>query len=231
MSKSSPGNDYALVIGTRQGSSWSLRPWLLMKHLGIPFAEVFVQLRTPETKANLAEHSPTGQVPVLKTGGMTIWDSMAIAEFLHERHPDKQVWPAEVMPRAIARAVAAEMHSGFRDLRFGLPMEFILRGLKPETAPGGERAVERDITRVIQVWRESRAKYGHGGSFLFGHFSAADAMYAPVVSRFTTYATDLAAHGDDGSAAAYRDMMMALPAMREWDAAARQEPTMPPYVG
>jgi glutathione S-transferase len=155
---------------------------------------------------------------------VTIWDSLAIGEFLAERHPDKALWPADPMVRAIARSVAAEMHAGFRDLRVALPMDFNKRDVVADLTAG----VAKDIGRIVKVWRETRAQYGGTGPFLFGAFSIADAMYAPVASRFTTYGVELAEHGDDGTAAGYRDHMMALPAMREWAAAAAAEPPLPP---
>ena len=212
-------NDYTLVIGSKEGSSWSLRPWILMRQAGVAFNEVLITLRQPDTAANIAKHSPTGQVPVLRHGARTIWDSMAIGEYLNERHPDKQLWPANEEARAFARCVSAEMHSGFRELRYGLPMEFSKRNLDADL----NDAAQADIRRVVAILGEARRRFGKSGPFLFGSFSIADAMYAPVASRFTSFDVDLASHGDDGSAQAWRAMMMALPAMLEWGVAAKAE--------
>ncbi len=205
---------YTLVIGNKVGSSWSLRPWLLMKQAGIPFSEALVELRQHTTSPDIQKHSPAGLVPILKHGDLVIWDSLAIAEYLNERHPDKQLWPADPAVRARARSVAAEMHAGFRDLRMNLPMDFLGHGLAPLAGEGWQK----DIRRIVQIWRDARSGSKAGGPFLFGGFSIADAMYAPVASRFTSYTVDLKAFGDDGSAEAYRAMMMALPPMRDWAA-------------
>jgi len=207
------------VIGSKEGSSWSLRPWILMKQVGIPFEEVLITLRQPDTRDKIAKYSPSGQVPVLRHAGRIIWDSLAIAEYLNEQHPDKGIWPRDEEARAFARCVAAEMHSSFRALRYGLPMEFSKRNL----APAMDDQVDADIARVVAIWRESRARFGKGGPFLFGQFSAADAMYAPVASRFTTFDADLSRYGDDGSAEAWRALMMGLPHMVDWGIAAKSE--------
>jgi glutathione S-transferase len=203
---------YHLIVGTKAWSSWSLRPWLLMRHAGIPFEETVIGLREPGTRAAIEKHSPSGKVPYLKADGLGIWDSLAIAEHLAEAHPEKRLWPEDRAARAHARAVSAEMHSGFAELRGSLPMDFNAR--KPlASIPAGAAG---DIGRIVAIWRGARNAYGKGGPFLFGAFSIADAMYAPVCSRFTTYAVDLRVHGDDGTAEAYRAMMMRLPAMAEW---------------
>jgi len=211
---------YTLVIGTKQLSSWSLRPWLLMRHLGIPFDEVLVPLRATTTSPEIMQHSPAGLVPILKRGEFVVWDSLAIAEYLNERHPELMLWPADPSVRAHARAISAEMHSGFRDLRMTLPMNFTARDVKV----GMTEACAKDIRRIVQIWHDARWDHSSKlhGPFLFGAFSTADAMYAPVASRFTTYNVNLADFGDDGSAEAYRAMMMALPAMREWAAGCEQ---------
>jgi glutathione S-transferase len=224
MSMSQTGStDYTLIIGSRSASSWSLRPWLLMRQTGIPFHETLVHLRRAESRSELAKQSPSGLVPALQTGGITIWDSLAISEFLAERHPDKALWPADAMTRAIARAVTAEMHSSFRDLRYAMPFDINNRGLSVDVTPG----VANDIRRIVKVWRETRRDFGKTGPFLFGTFSIADAMYAPVASRFTSYAVDLLEHGDDGTAAAYGDHIMSLAAIHDWALAAAAEPPFP----
>jgi glutathione S-transferase len=191
-----------------------------MRHLEIPFEEVLVRLRTPETAANLAKVSPTGQVPVLvhkssnHTGGM-VWETLAILEYLADLFPEKKLWPADIGARALARSAATEMHSGFREVRYGWPMNLRRpRAHKPLDAEG-----EAQCARIEALWRECREKHGKGGPFLFGHFTAADAMYAPVVTRFDTYGGDLAP-----DTRAYVDAILALPAMRQWYAEAAKEP-------
>jgi glutathione S-transferase len=211
---------YELVIGDKNISSWSLRPWLAMKHAGIPFREVNITLRTPETKARILGYSGAGKVPVLLARGQAIWDSLAILEFLAEAHPEAGLWPRQREVRAHARCAAAEMHSGFQALREHCPMDLVRR-LPMATLPD---PVSADVRRIVGLWRDCRGRYGAGGDFLFGAFSAADAMYAPVASRFRTYVPDLGAYGDDGTAQAYVDRVLALPAMAEWEAAARLDP-------
>jgi glutathione S-transferase len=205
---------YTLVVGTKQYSSWSLRPWLAMRQAGIGFEEVLVDLRQASTTPEILKHSRTGLVPILKHGELAVWDSLAIAEYLNEQHPEANLWPADREARAHARSVSAEMHSGFRELRMALSMEFTARGLKAEINEG----CAKDIRRIVRIWQDARAANASRGPFLFGAFTIADAMFAPVASRFTSYILDLKDYGDDGSAAAFRDHMMALPAMREWAA-------------
>jgi glutathione S-transferase len=214
--------DYELVIGDKNYSSWSLRPWLVLKAFGIPFSETLIRLRRPETKAEIARYSPAGKVPALKAGDLVVWDSLAIMEFLAERHPNEPIWPADPEARAMARCISAEMHSGFAALRNECPMDF----RNVFGFPDVSAAVREDIARIVTIWMDCRRRFGAGGDFLFGAFSAADAMYAPVVSRFVTYQPDLAVFGDDGAAARYRDQMMALPAMCEWGEAAALEPEL-----
>jgi glutathione S-transferase len=201
-----------LVIGSKNSSSWSLRPWLLLKQSGVPFEEVVVPLRRPDTPERIRRHSPSGKVPVLIVGDVRIWDSLAIAEFLAEH--DTRLWPADSRARAFARSISAEMHSGFQALRTFLPMDFTARFHPPGRLLSG---VEADIRRILEIWAECRQRHGQSGPFLFGAFSIADAMFAPVCSRFTTYAVPL-----DPVPQAYVAHMMGLPAMLEWgrDAAA-----------
>jgi glutathione S-transferase len=205
-------NDYTLVIGDKNFSSWSLRPWLAMKAAGIPFAEERIRLRQPDTKAEILRHSPAGKVPALKTRTGVVWDSLAILEYLAERHPEHRLWPQDEEARAAAHCISAEMHSGFVTLRNDMPMELLASRPTPPISP----ALEADITRIVAIWKDTRARFGEGGSFLFGSFSNADAMYAPVATRFGTYGVDLAAFGDDGTAKAYMRAIFALPAMAEW---------------
>jgi glutathione S-transferase len=214
--------NYELVIGDKNYSSWSLRPWLLMKAFGIPFTERLIRLRRPETKAEIAAHSPSGKVPTLIADGLVVWDSLAIMEFLAERHPNEAIWPADAGARAVARSVAAEMHSGFAALRNECSMDFRSVLGFPEVS----EAVHQDIARIVAIWKDCRRRFGANGAFLFGPFSAADAMYAPVVSRFVTYQPDLTAFGDDGTAARYRDHVMAMAEMRAWGEAAALDPEL-----
>ena len=210
---------YELVIGNKNTSSWSLRPWLVMQAFGIPFSETLIRLRRPETPAELLRHSPSGKVPLLKSGHLLVWDSLAIIEFLAEQHPNKPLWPADPAVRAVARCVSAEMHSGFQALRNECPMDFINVLGFPEVSV----MVCADISRIVGIWTDCRQRFGKGGEFLFGGFSAADAMFAPVASRFRTYEVDLSRFGDDGAAVRYRDTMMAMPEMLAWAEAAKAE--------
>lgn len=208
-------SELTLVIGNKNYSSWSLRPWLVLKQFGLPFAEIRIALRKPETMPALLKHSAAGKVPVLHDGEITIWDSLAICEYLHERFPDAGLWPAANVARTHARSVCAEMHSSFSALREHMTMNargsFPGCGLTPQVA--------EDIARILAIWRECRADFGGDGPFLYGKFSIADAFYAPVVLRFNTYAPQL-----DTNALAYCQTMLALPALQSWIADARTEP-------
>jgi glutathione S-transferase len=214
-----PASSDTLVIGDKNYSSWSLRPWLALKYFGIPFVEERIRLRQPESKAAILKHSPSGKVPALQAHGLVVCDSLAILEFLAERHPELGLWPRDTMARALARSVSAEMHSGFATLRNEMPMDLLGRLPAP---PIGEE-LKNDITRITAIWRQSRARFGADGPFLFGAFSNADAMFAPVATRFRTYGIDLDRFGDDGSAGAYGRAILALPAMAEWTAGAEAE--------
>ena len=210
---------YQLVIGNKNTSSWSLRPWIALRHSAIPFSEININLRDADAKAQILRHSPSGKVPALIVDGRVIWDSLAILEFLAEAHPDARLWPADTQARAQARSVAAEMHSGFGPLRDHCPMAILRR--EPQAALPEQ--VEANVRRIVEVWRGCRARYGAGGPLLFGAFSNADAMYIPVATRFRTYVPDLARYGDDGSAQAYVDAVLALPAFLAWEDGARQQ--------
>jgi glutathione S-transferase len=207
-------SDLTLVLGNKAYSSWSLRPWLMLKHVGVPFTEVVIPLRRPDSKARILEHSPSGKVPLLKHGERTVWDSLAIGEYLAESFPGAALWPADAHARAVARSVSAEMHSGFVALRTAMPMD--LKGTYPQM--GRTPECTADIARVTALWADARARFGTEGPFLFGRFSIADAMFAPVVTRLRTYAVEL-----DPVSHAYADAVLALPAMQEWYAAARNE--------
>ncbi len=203
-----------LVIGNKNYSSWSMRPWLVMRQAGIEFDEVRIPLYRPETLADLRAWSPSGLVPLLRDGDLKVWDSLAICEYLAERFPDRALWPAGREARAVARAVSAEMHAGFGALRGAMSMN--IRRRYPDK--GRTPDCLRDIERILGLWGDCRARFGAGGAFLFGAFSIADAMYAPVVLRFRTYAVEL-----DAVAQAYAEAILALPALREWVAAAEAE--------
>jgi len=212
---------YQLVIGSKNVSSWSLRPWLALVEAGIPFREIEIALRRPQTKAEILRYAPSGHVPALiveKDGAQqVIWDSLAILEYLAEAHPDTTVWPRQPAARAHARAIAAEMHAGFRELREHCPMDLLARTPLARLPDG----VAGDVRRIIDLWRDCRRRYGGSGQFLFGAFSAADAMYAPVASRFRTYLPDLGPWGDDGTAQAYVGTIFALEGMARWERGAR----------
>jgi len=210
---------YRLVIGNKNISSWSLRPWLAMRQTGIPFEEIKIELRRPDTHANILRYSPSGRVPILLVGDLAIWESLAILEYLAEVHPEARLWPAPQPARALARALCAEMHAGFAALREHCPMDLVAR-LPMATLPD---PVASQVRRVLALWRDCRRQHGGADPFLFGAFSAADAMYAPVAARFRTYLPDLTPYGDDGTAAAYIAALFALPGMRAWEEAARLE--------
>ena len=201
-----------LVIGNKNYSSWSLRPWLAMKVAGIPFAEHRIPLYGPGSKDQILVYSPAGKVPCLADGDLRVWDSLSICEYLAEKHPG--LWPQDPAARALARSVSAEMHSGFANLRAKMSMNIRKR------SPGLGRTPESmaDVARIVSLWSDCRARYGKGGPFLFGAFSIADAMYAPVVLRFRTYEVELPA-----DCRAYSDAVLALPAMQDWIAAAMAE--------
>jgi glutathione S-transferase len=206
--------DLTLIIGDKNLSSWSLRPWLVMVHLGISFSERTIRLDQETSKAELADISPSSRVPCLLDGDLVVWDSLSILEYLAEKFPDKTLWPAERRARATARSVSAEMHSGFSGLRTMWPMHFIREGMRHTT-----HGIEGEIARIAEIWDNCRRDYGADGPFLFGRFSIADAMFAPVVSRFVTYGPLALPE----RAAEWRDMMWALPAMKKWGKGALAE--------
>jgi glutathione S-transferase len=203
-----------LVIGNKNYSSWSLRPWIALTMAGIPFRETLIPLDTPETARLIAEHSHAGRVPVLIHGRNVIWESLAIMEYMAELFPEKNFWPKTVSARAMARSVSNEMHAGFSALRNACPMN-LRRAKKP--VPMND-AVLKDVARIESLWRECRERFGKGGKFLFGKFCIADAMYAPVVTRFDTYAIPVA---DDTRQ--YMDSIMSTAAFRLWQDAALKE--------
>jgi glutathione S-transferase len=203
-----------LVIGNKNYSSWSLRPWLAMKVAGIAFDEAVIPLYEPGSRERILTCSPAGKVPVLIDGDIRIWETLAILDYLAERHPQAGLWPADRAARAYARAIAAEMHAGFAPLRRHCPMN-MWRPVKPRDLTPEAAA---DVERIDGLWTDCRARFGQGGPFLCGAFGAADAMYAPVVSRLHTYGVAVSP-----AAAAYMRAVMALPAWEEWRAAALKE--------
>jgi glutathione S-transferase len=202
-----------LAIGDKNYSSWSMRPWVLLTHFGIAFDEVLIELDEPGTKSAILQYSASGKVPCLvDDNGFAVWDSLAIAETLAERFPQHALWPRDANARARARSVSAEMHSGFVALRTAMPMN--IRLTRPGT--GSTPDVLADVARIDALWRECLA--ASGGPFLFGEFSIADAMYAPVVMRFNSFQPKLSPQ-----AAEYAQHVTALPAVAAWIEAARRE--------
>jgi glutathione S-transferase len=208
-----------LVIGNKNYSSWSFRPWIAMKVAGIPLDETVISLDAPDFKTRVSALGGSGRVPVLIDGDVRVWESLAILEYLAEKFSTAGLWPEDVAARAHARAVASEMHAGFASLRRHLAMN-VMRPVKFRALDAG---AAKDVARVDAIWSECRAKYGADGKFLFGQFGAADAMFAPVVWRFHTYAIEIGA-----TARAYMRAVMALPAWHEWRDAARREPWVLP---
>ena len=202
-----------LYVGSKRYSSWSLRPYLALAHTGAKFECKTILLDQDDTKANIAKVNPAAKVPVLHHDNLVVWDSLAICEYLSELYPDAKLWPADRAARARARAISAEMHSGFAPLRRDMPMDILT------SAPGKGHSPEAltDARRVLAIWREALG--ASNGPFLFGSFTIADAMFAPVAPRFVTYGVDL-----DAACRAYVDAIYALPAMKQWMADAEQEP-------
>ena len=204
-----------LIIGNKNYSSWSLRPWLAMKVAGIAFDEKVIPLYEPGSREAILEYSPAGKVPVLIDGGTYIWESLAILEYLAEKIPKAGLWPADGRARAHARAVATEMHAGFQALRKNCPMNL---WLPPKKRPQPDD-VMADVRRIDAIWSDCRARFGEGAPFLFGRFGAADAMYAPVVTRINSYGLDV---GEVSRS--YMDAVLSLPAFVEWRTAGLKEP-------
>lgn len=189
------------ISGNLNYSSWSIRPLLVARKVNLPVEEIIVPLDFPETTAKLRSLSPTAKVPLLIWDGLEIWESLAIAEFIAEWAPPGEVWPLDAEPRAIARAVSSEMHAGFQAIRSACPMDIRARHPAPDMTP----ALETDIARLQAMWSGLRARYGKGGPFLFGAWSAADAFYTPVVTRFRTYGLQLTGAAADYAAAVLED--------------------------
>jgi glutathione S-transferase len=211
--------EFTVVIGNKNYSSWSLRGWLMARIAGIEFEEIVIPLDLPETQAAIRKHSPSGRVPVLLHRGLAVWESLAIAEYLNDLKPEVGLWPASAAARAHARSISTEMHAGFMDLRNNMPMN--IRASYP--GKGMTPAVRVDIERMTSIWRDCRKRFSGAfqkdDGFLFGAFGAADAMFAPVVTRFRTYGVKLDTDSD-----AYCNAVLAQPAMKDWIDAANHEP-------
>jgi glutathione S-transferase len=209
---------YKLVIGNKNYSSWSMRPWVAMTAFGIPFQEIKILLDRPDTESHIARYSGSGRIPVLIASDTTVWDSLAICEYLAEQFPDKNMWPAETAARALARSISSEMHSGFSGLRSAMTMN--IRGRFP--GKGRTPDAQGDIGRICEIWEDCLSQFGHR-DFLFGKFSIADAFFAPVATRFITYDVSLAP-----ALQGYVDRLMSHPAVDRWVREARAEPEVIP---
>jgi glutathione S-transferase len=207
-------DNLTLIIGNKNYSSWSLRPWLSLKQANLAFQEIRIPLYTADAPAQIYQYSPAGKVPILIHGATTVWESLAICDYLAELFPAAIWWPEDARMRAIARSISAEMHAGFTALRENMPMN--CRASLPGI--GLTEAVRRDIERITTMWRDCRQQFGSNGEFLFGPFSIADAMYAPVVLRFKTYGVPV-----DPICQSYCESIQNLPAMQEWLQAAAAE--------
>jgi glutathione S-transferase len=203
-----------LVIGNKNYSTWSMRPWVLLRQAGIAFEEIQLKFDAAAKVKGIETYSPAHLVPVLMVNAEPVWDSLAICETVAEIFPDKGLWPPDTRARRVARSICAEMHSGFRALREAMPMN--IRSAHP--GKGMNAAVRQDIDRIVSIWQTCRERFGQGGAMLFGAFCIADAFYAPVVMRFVTYAVEL-----PPLAQAYVEAVGALPAVRDWIEAARRE--------
>ncbi|MEI9890001.1 MAG: glutathione S-transferase family protein [Caulobacteraceae bacterium] len=208
-----------MVIGTRKWSSWSMRPWLVAKRAGLVFEDILVALRTLQTSATLEPYSPSAQCPVLIDGDLHVWDSLAICEYLADKHPQKPLWPTDPVARAVARSACAQMHGGFQSLRGECPIDL---SAPIETLELTE-ATQADVRKMIGLWRALKQGYGKGGPFLLGGWSIADAYFTPVATRFRTYSVDLAHYGDDGFAADWCATVLQQPEYLEWERLALAE--------
>jgi len=203
-----------IVVGTKRWSSWSMRPWLALKHTGEPFTETLVELRRGDlSEDEIRRHSPSGLVPCLKDGEVVVWDSLAICEYLAERFPAAKLWPAERAARALGRAAAAEMHSGFASLRGECPME-----LETRSVVDISEATQKNVRRIVELWTGLLDRFG--GPYLVGDWSVADAFYTPVATRFRSYGVKLSDYGDDGRCGEYAARLLEAPEFLEWERAA-----------
>lgn len=204
-----------LVLANKAYSSWSMRPWMVLKHFDIPFDEIVIPINQPETHAEMLKHAPSGKCPSLHDGTISVWDSLAIIEYLAETYPTFPIWPRGTEARAYARSLSAEMHSGFMALRRECPMNI----RRPRRAIKVSEDVRADVVRIDEAFADARTRFGAAGAFLFGDFSAADAMFAPVVNRFDTYDLPVS-----DTTRAYMAAMKALPAWQQWERDAFAEP-------
>lgn len=205
-----------LIVGNKRYSSWSMRPWIAMKVFGLDFTDEVIPLYEPGSREKILSYSPTGKVPCLIDGDVTVWETLAILDYLADKFPGLPWWPKDMKARGFARAICSEMHAGFRPLRNHCPMNMQRDPKKPRPLTP---EVQANVERVDAIWTQARERFGQGGPFLFGAFGNADAMYAPVVSRFASY--DIAV-GD--ASRRYMDAVMALPAWKEWEKAGLAEP-------
>jgi len=213
-----------LIIGDKAYSTWSLRPWLILKRCGAEFEEVVVRLNRPDTAEAIARHAPAGKVPALQVDGVTIWDSLAIALWAEERFPNAGLWPADPHARWVARSAVCEMHSAFATLRndLGMGPDHLMVG-EPGDAHVPSEALSGELRRMVAMWNDARDRFGQGGPFLFGAWSIVDAFFTPIAARFRHFRIDLAAHGDDGVAADYVHTLLNQKNFLEWEAAGRAE--------
>ena len=202
-----------MVIGTHKWSSWSMRPWLAAKRAGLVFEEVVITLRTPETAKTLEPYSPSAQCPVWIDGDLSVWDSLAICEYLADRYPEKALWPADLAARAQGRSACAQMHGGFLSLRGECSMDLAAPAQTLELT----EATQADVRKMIRLWRALKQRFGQDGPFLLGEWSIVDAYFTPVATRFRTYGVDLAQYGDDGLAADYSALLLRQPEFLEWE--------------
>jgi len=206
-----------LVIGTRRWSTWSMRPWLVLRRMGQPFSETLIALRSPDTAAKLAPYAPSGQCPVLIDGGVTVWDSVAICEYLHDCFPEAGLWPHDLHRRALGRAAVGQMHSGFPSLRGECPMDLTATPALLDLT----EATAGDVRKMVRLW--TRLLDVSGGPFLLGAWSIADAYFTPVATRFRTYCTPLTDYGDDGRCGAYGALLLEQPEFLEWERLAKAD--------
>jgi glutathione S-transferase len=213
-----------LIIGNKAYSTWSLRPWLILRRCGARFDEVMIPLNRADTAEAIARHAPAGKVPALIVDGVTIWDSLAIALWCDEQFPEAGLWPADARARAVARAAVCEMHSAFGTLRteLGMGPQHTMTSIADTPHQPGE-ALKADIARMLALWMDARARFGAGGPWLFGTWSIADAFFTPVAARFRHFGIALSGHGDDGTAQAYCEALLSQPDYLEWERQARAE--------
>ncbi len=204
-----------LIIGNKNYSSWSLRPWILLRHFEIPFDEILIPLYEGKYKEQILKYSPNGKVPALVHDSVVIWESLAICQYLAELFPKKKMWPQDLKDRALAYSISQEMHAGFFYLRTNMLCN--VRGRYP--GKGMTPDSKKDIDRILEIWTTCRNKFKNQGSYLFGHFTVADAMFMPIVTRFRTYGVVL-----KGIALNYAETMLGLKAFKEWEDAAIKEP-------